>query len=126
MEYPDNPEVLALKALCEREGGEKGHITIAKELGVSDQSIYQIITGVRLPSGRPKGIGPTLKDKLNRRYPGWNDKAQTAATELYGGSERLKAIMTTVLFSFRNIPEDRWESALMDASIALAKHHRIR
>lgn len=58
----------ALKLLVEREGG---YIVVADEIGANDQSIYQIINGVKLPSGRPKRVGPSLRARLSARYPNW-------------------------------------------------------
>lgn len=66
-----NQEVAALQSLCDREGGFR---VVAKAIGSNDQSLYQILTFVKLPSGRPKGIGKGLREKLNLRYPGWLDR----------------------------------------------------
>jgi hypothetical protein len=71
MDELNNPAVAALQSLCDKEGGFK---VVADAIGVNNQSIYQILTFVKLPSGRPKGIGPSLRDKLDARYPGWNAK----------------------------------------------------
>lgn len=67
MDYSANPDVAALQRLCEREGGTK---TVAEAIGVNDQSIYQIVTRKTLLSGREKGVGPNLRDKLNARNLG--------------------------------------------------------
>lgn len=73
MEQIDNPDVAALQSLCDKHGGFR---VVANAIGVNDQSLYQILTGVKLASGRPKGIGPALREKLNQRYPGWNMPGQ--------------------------------------------------
>ncbi len=78
MENAKNPDVAALQALCDKEGGYK---VVAKAIGVNDQSIYQIVSGVLLPSGRPKGVGPSLKEKLNARYPDWNGPRKEYASQ---------------------------------------------
>lgn len=62
--------VEALRRLVSHEGGA---VAVADEIDVNDQSIYQILKGVRLPSGRPRGVGPKLRAKLDARYPGWLD-----------------------------------------------------
>lgn len=75
------PEVESLKTLCDKNGGFRA---VATAIAVNDQSLYQILMGVKLKSGRPKGIGPSLRDKLNQRYPGWNVAAsgtKSPATE---------------------------------------------
>lgn len=58
----------ALDRLCTKEGGWK---VVARKLDVNDQSLYQITTGKRLPSGNPKGVGPKLRSLLDEHYPGW-------------------------------------------------------
>nr|WP_315471731.1 hypothetical protein [uncultured Rhodoferax sp.] len=78
MENIKSPDVAALQALCDKEGGYK---VVAKAIGVNDQSIYQIVSGVLLPSGRPKGVGPGLKDKLNARYPDWSGPRKEYASQ---------------------------------------------
>ena len=75
MEEMRNPDVVALQSLCDSQGGFRA---VAKRLGVNDQSLYQILAGVRLKSGRPKGIGPQLKEKLNAAYPAWNAQPLTS------------------------------------------------
>lgn len=65
---PEDPDVIALQALCRRVGG---HQALAAVIDMNDQSIYQIITGVKLKSGNRKGVGPTLRKRLNETYPGW-------------------------------------------------------
>lgn len=118
MDENENPDVRALKALCLREGG---YAVVAKAIGSNDQSIYQIITGVKLKSGRPKGVGPSLRDKLNKRYPGWNSEQNF----LDPHSAELNSILVTIGASFRSIPQDQWAAALVDVSVALAKRHRF-
>lgn len=64
-----DPLVVALERLVAREGGR---IKVADEIGVNEQSLYQILR--RVPhsvTGRPKGIGPNIRAKLDARYPGW-------------------------------------------------------
>lgn len=118
MDYSANPDVAALQRLCEREGGTK---TVAEAIGVNDQSIYQIVTRKTLLSGREKGVGPNLRDKLNARYPGWN-KVQQSADDM---PERLKAALATVAGLLRSIPEDQWGNAVMDIAEVLQKGRRL-
>lgn len=70
---PKEHLIASLKALCEREGG---YVAVADEIKANDQSIWQIINGVKLPSGEPRGVGPSLQKKLSERYPGWDDLAR--------------------------------------------------
>lgn len=64
-----DPLVLALERLVAREGGR---VKVADELGVNEQSLYQILR--RVPhsvTGKPKGVGPKIRAKLDAKYPGW-------------------------------------------------------
>jgi phage repressor protein C with HTH and peptisase S24 domain len=63
-----DPSVAALKRLCAAQGGYQ---VVALEIGANGQTLYQILAGVKLPSGNPKGVGPALRKKLNAKYPGW-------------------------------------------------------
>jgi SOS-response transcriptional repressor LexA len=65
---PKDRLVESLKELCRVQGGYKA---VADKAGVDDQSIYQIISGVKLPSGNPKGVGPKIQTALTRSFPGW-------------------------------------------------------
>ena len=66
----------ALRALCKREGG---HAQVADRIEANDQTIYQILAGVKLPSGEPRGVGPKLQRKLEAKFPGWSALADNAA-----------------------------------------------
>jgi len=61
----------ALRRLCEQHGG---HAKVAEKIGANPQSLYQIIAGIKLPSGNPKGVGPTLRKKLDATFPKWLDE----------------------------------------------------
>jgi phage repressor protein C with HTH and peptisase S24 domain len=63
-----DPSVQALIRLCDIVGGYKA---LAETIDANPQSIYQIVRGIKLPSGRPKGVGSNLREKLNQRHPGW-------------------------------------------------------
>jgi hypothetical protein len=62
--------IQSLRTLCAMHGGFKA---VADKAGVDDQSLYQIISGVKLPSGNAKGVGPTIQRKLDTAFPGWAD-----------------------------------------------------
>ena len=61
--------VESLRRLCQRVGG---HRVVADTIGADEQSLQQILKGVKLPSGNAKGVGPTLQRKLDAAYPGWS------------------------------------------------------
>jgi hypothetical protein len=117
MDYSANQDVAALQRLCQREGGTKA---VAEALGgVNDQSIYQIVTRKTLPSGREKGIGPSLRDKLDVKYPGWNRQSTDDMPK------RLKAALATVAGLLQSIPEDQLGSAVMDIAEVLQRGRHL-
>lgn len=63
-----DPFVKALISLCEKEGGYK---YVADKAKVSADNLWQIISGTKLPSGNPRGVGPGLRSKLTNAYPEW-------------------------------------------------------
>lgn len=65
--------IARLRLLCEEEGG---YTNVARIAGVSADNLQQILTGVKLPSGQPRGIGHRLAEKLERAFgkpTGWMD-----------------------------------------------------
>lgn len=71
-----DPLIEALERLIQREGGRE---KVADEIQSSEQTLYQIIKGVKdSRTGTPKGVGPSLRKRLDSRYPGWRELAQTA------------------------------------------------
>lgn len=49
---------------------------MASVIEANPQTIHQIISGVKLPSGNPRGVGPNLRKRLEEAYPGWANDAQ--------------------------------------------------
>lgn len=58
----------ALVALCAREGGPE---FVAEKSRLSAANLQQILKGVKLDSGRPRGVGPEVRRKLTVAYPDW-------------------------------------------------------
>lgn len=73
----DTPQqlVTALAALCEREGG---HENVADKAGVSAPYLWQIVHGTLMPSGRPRGVGRRIAEKLDAAFPGWTNPQHTS------------------------------------------------
>lgn len=69
----------AFKALCDSIEG--GHITIAETTGLSADGLNQVYKGYKLPSGNPRGIGRTVRKRLNDAYPGWIDLTAEAVAK---------------------------------------------
>lgn len=70
----------ALKKLCEAQGG---HVKVATAIEANPQTIHQIISGVKLPSGNARGVGPNLRKRLDMAFPGWSDDAQRVGSVLH-------------------------------------------
>lgn len=68
MLWMKDPDVEALRRLVASKGG---HTAVADAIDASDQTIYQIVSGQLLPSGNPKGVGPSLRKRLDAKFPGW-------------------------------------------------------
>lgn len=60
--------IAALRALCAREGGYK---MVAERSRVNPDNLWQILNGTKLPSGKPRGVGAKLREKLDAAFPGW-------------------------------------------------------
>lgn len=65
---PKEHAIASLIELCKRQGG---HVSVASEAGLDEQTVWQIIKGVKLPSGAPRGVGPEYQRRLTKRYPDW-------------------------------------------------------
>jgi hypothetical protein len=70
-----DPFVQALASLCERHGGHKA---VAQRIGVSAENLWQILNGIRLPSGNPRGVGPRLRAAIASTYPDWLERHPVA------------------------------------------------
>lgn len=57
------------KALCEKHGVE----VIAERIRSSPDSLKQVIAGTKLPSGKPRGVGPDIQQRLEKAFPGWSE-----------------------------------------------------
>lgn len=62
--------VEALKALIDRLPG--GRVELAAAIRANEQSLYQIVSGVPLASGRARTVGRDLRERLDRHFPGWD------------------------------------------------------
>lgn len=71
--------VQALIDLCKAKGG---YVKVAEVIGANAPGINQIINRTKLPSGRPRGVGPTLRDKLDAAFPGWCSQQPAAVKKL--------------------------------------------
>lgn len=64
-----DPLVAALANLIKREGGRAA---VADAIGSSEQTLYQIVSKVKdSKTGKPKSVGPSLRKRLDEKYPNW-------------------------------------------------------
>lgn len=72
---PKEQLIERLRALCARSGGP---VAVADAAGVSPENLQQILSGVKLPSGEPRGVGPTVAKKLQAAFPGWSEPPEAS------------------------------------------------
>lgn len=97
------PLVAALQDLCKREGG---HEFVADKAHVSAANLWQILNGIKLPTGRPRGIGPGLRDKITAAYPDWLDAKAPKSPEPRPAGFSTLALELAGYFD-EMLPEDR-------------------
>ena len=134
-----DPMVLALIALCKAEGGER---FVADKAVVSAENLLQITKGVKLPSGNPRGVGPGLRAKITKAYPGWlsasattNDFKQNQPLALIDNAQAAinnaatLAQITQALSTYFEAMDDNTKGMTLDLLARLAKdpkdHARI-
>lgn len=66
-----DPLVDALRRLIASTEG--GRHAVASAIHANEQSLYQIVSGIPLSSGKPRGVGRDLRDRLTRAFPNWLD-----------------------------------------------------
>lgn len=92
--------VEALKRLCDTHGG---YNKVAEAAGVNGQTLYQIATGVTLPSGNPRGVGPALRKKLSKAFPLWMGDVQVS--EIGDVFQVMTAEESDLLYNFRSLTD---------------------
>lgn len=103
-----------LKALCRANGGPEG---VAEASGVSAENLKQIIGGTKLPSGRPRGVGPGVQSKLDAAFPGWARLPSNAP----GGRPALPGIDQAVEALAAALAAEMRDEVREDVADALAK-----
>lgn len=95
----------ALVALCQREGGADA---VADKAEVNAQNLTHIMNGVLLPSGRPRGVGPQLAEKLERAFPGWASPQRLIHSgEGVAHDKNLKEFTVPHLFDWGEVMADK-------------------
>jgi transcriptional regulator with XRE-family HTH domain len=112
---PKDSLVAALVELCIKEGG---HLRVAKEAKLSTDLLYQIVTGVKLPSGNPKGVGPQTRAALDERYPGWQQASSPTVFEQSAAT--LQTTLEHLSHFLASVPEA--DRATASAALAALAH----
>jgi len=73
----EDPAIAALQALVTRTEG--GRAAVAAAIHANEQTLYQILARIPLKSGRPRGLGRDLRERLTRAFPNWLDAPTGAA-----------------------------------------------
>lgn len=105
--YTDDPLVAALQRLLLREGG---YVVVGDKAGINDQSLYQI--AARKPgtkSGKPKSVGPSIRQRLSTHYPDWLDGTITSASSaaMSRPTPNLAQALAAVAAAIQALPRDR-------------------
>lgn len=75
LDFPptSDPLVAALQRLLKTKGG---HVVVGDLADVNDQSLYQIAyLKPHSKTGKLKSVGPSIRKRLDRAFPGWLDGA---------------------------------------------------
>lgn len=72
----DDHLIECLRILCSRFGEDDkdaltGRYKVAKEAGLSEQYLYQILTGKPMTNGNKRSIGRSARKKLDNAFPNW-------------------------------------------------------
>ena len=104
--------------LCAANGGPD---SVAANAGVSSENLKQILSGVKLRSGAPRGVGPKLQAALEKHYPGWSRLGESPrpsgdspiqaalealARELIAADSATRSAVGSLLKSFAESPQD--------------------
>jgi hypothetical protein len=79
-------------------------VSVAERIGVNEQTLYQILRGIPLKSGRPRSVGRKLRDLLDAIYPGWREPG--AAVAVAPARDTLAGLLDVV----QGMPPARWAS----------------
>lgn len=66
-----DPAITALQLLVDTTDG--GRAAVADAIHANEQTLYQILSGVPLKSGKARTVGRDLRERLDRAFPGWMD-----------------------------------------------------
>ena len=88
-----DPLVKSLAELCAREGG---HEFVAEKAKVSADNLWQILKGIKLPSGKPRGVGARLRERLSNTYPDWLTHKVEQKQASYLVAEHIKPFINPV------------------------------
>ncbi len=97
---------------------------VADAIGANEQTLYQILRGIPLKSGKPRGIGRHLREALDQHFPEWRGslpKAREPAV-LYSARSRqpeLAESLEVVLTHLAALTAGKWAMvrARLDSAI---------
>ena len=78
----DDPIIEKLSALCLRFGerDRDGRFEVAKITGLSEQYLYQILSGKPMANGNARSIGKAARSKITAKFPDWLISAAPEST----------------------------------------------
>lgn len=96
----DDQLIDRLADLCKRFGDTPldGRYEVASRAHLSEQYLYQVLTGKPMANGNRRSIGKIAREKLTKAFPGWiNLESSATPTEIAaafteGSSEKREAL----------------------------------
>lgn len=102
-----DPAVAALKRLLGDSTERRQQV--ADVIGFNEQTLYQVANGIKLKSGKVRGVGRKMREALDAHYPGWRDpSAPGPATPV--PQLKLATALPLVIDAIAALPAARWVS----------------
>lgn len=85
----DDQLIDRLNALCKRfaKTALDGRYTVAERAHLSEQYLYQVITGKPMANGNKRSIGKIARSKLSSAFPDWLDRSDAPAEATHRATE---------------------------------------
>lgn len=130
----DDHLVDLLVALCKRFADDPlaGRYAVAKRAGLSEQYLYQILTGKPMANGNQRSLGKIARAKINREFPDWLNGAQVEATSVHEPNARyelkakVRSLVQTVCDLAEQIDDDGLRELVGFARCLTATHPLVK
>ena len=124
--------ITCLKSLCKRFSAEAidGRFEVAKTAGLSEQYLYQILTGKPMANGNKRSLGKQAREKITAKYPDWLAQApkaeyQAASTTADEPSPRHFRPLVQAVCDLAEQIDDAGLRNLIDIAECLLRNHPL-